>query len=48
MTEKNDNRPLMSDEELVALEAEFIRRYKGSEQHPVRTLLKFYKVMFCI
>ena len=43
MTEKNDNRPLMSDEELVQLEAAFIERYKGSEQHPVRTLLKFYQ-----
>ncbi len=44
MTElKNDNRPLMNDEELTALEAEFMERYKGSEQHPIRTLLKFYK-----
>ena len=39
----NDNRPLMNDEELTKLEAEFIRRYKGSDKHPVRTLLKFYK-----
>ncbi len=38
-----DNRPLMNDRELTQLEAEFIRRYKGSEQHPIRTLLKFYK-----
>ncbi len=38
-----DNRPLMNDEELTRLEAEFIKRYKGSEKHPVRTLLKFYK-----
>ncbi len=44
MTEqKIDNRPLMSDEELTALEAEFMERYKGSEKHPVRTLLTFYK-----
>ena len=44
MTEmKNDNRPLMNDEELSALEAEFMERYKGSEQHPIRTLLRFYK-----
>lgn len=44
MTEtKNDNRPLMNDEELTALEAEFMERYKGSEQHPIRTLLRFYK-----
>ena len=39
----NDNRPLMNDEELTKLEAEFIQRYKGSEKHPIRTLLKFYK-----
>jgi len=39
----NDNRPLMNDEELTRLEAEFIQRYKGSEKHPIRTLLKFYK-----
>ena len=38
-----DNRPLMNDAELTQLEAEFIERYKGSEQHPIRTLLKFYK-----
>ena len=38
-----DNRPLMNDEELTRLEAEFIQRYKGSEQHPIRTLFKFYK-----
>jgi hypothetical protein len=43
MSEKNGNRPLMSDEELTALEAEFMERYKGSEQHPIRTLLRFYK-----
>ena len=44
MTEtKTDNRPLMNDEELTALEAEFMERYKGSEQHPIRTLLRFYK-----
>ena len=43
MSEKNENRPLMSDEELTALEAEFMERYKGSEQHPIRTLLRFYK-----
>ena len=41
--QKNDNRPLMSDEELTALEAEFMERYKGSEKHPIRTLLSFYK-----
>ena len=34
-----DNRPLMNDAELTQLEAEFIERYKGSEQHPIRTLL---------
>ena len=39
----HDNRPLMSDEELTALEAEFMERYKGSEKHPIRTLLSFYK-----
>ncbi|MBR2319200.1 MAG: ABC transporter ATP-binding protein [Clostridia bacterium] len=33
----------MSDEELTALEAEFMERYKGSEKHPIRTLLSFYK-----
>ncbi|MBQ9842404.1 MAG: ABC transporter ATP-binding protein [Clostridia bacterium] len=33
----------MNDEELTKLEAEFIQRYKGSEKHPIRTLLKFYK-----
>ena len=38
-----DNRPLMNDEELTKLEAEFIQRYKGSEKHPIRTLLKFYQ-----
>ncbi len=38
-----DNRPLMNDQELTALEAKFIQRYKGSEQHPIRTLFKFYK-----
>ena len=43
MTEKHDNRPLMSDEELTVLEAEFMERYKGSEKHPIRTLLRFYK-----
>ena len=44
MTEqKNANRPLMSDEELTALEAAFMERYKGSEKHPIRTLLSFYK-----
>ena len=43
MTEKNQNRPLMSDEELTQLEAEFMERYKGSEKHPIRTLLSFYK-----
>ena len=41
--QKHDNRPLMSDEELTQLEAEFMERYKGSEKHPVRTLLTFYK-----
>ena len=41
--QKNDNRPLMSDEELTALEAAFMERYKGSEKHPIRTLLSFYK-----
>ena len=40
---QTDNRPLMSDEELTALEAEFMERYKGSEKHPIRTLLRFYK-----
>ena len=40
---QTDNRPLMSNEELTALEAEFMERYKGSEKHPVRTLLTFYK-----
>ena len=39
----NDNRPLMNNEELTQLEAEFIQRYKGSDKHPIRTLLKFYK-----
>ena len=44
MTETvQDNRPLMNDAELTALEAEFMERYKGSEKHPVRTLLTFYK-----
>ena len=44
MSEKQtDNRPLMNDEELTALEAAFMERYKGSEKHPVRTLLTFYK-----
>jgi len=44
MSEKqSDNRPLMNDEELTALEAAFMERYKGSEKHPVRTLLTFYK-----
>ncbi len=38
-----DNRPLMNDAELTQLEAAFIERYKGSEQHPIRTLLRFYK-----
>ena len=38
-----DNRPLMNDAELTRLEAEFMERYKGSEKHPVRTLLRFYK-----
>ena len=38
-----DNRPLMNDAELTRLEAEFMERYKGSEKHPIRTLLKFYK-----
>ncbi|MBE6807734.1 MAG: ABC transporter ATP-binding protein [Ruminococcaceae bacterium] len=33
----------MNDQELTALEAKFIQRYKGSEQHPIRTLFKFYK-----
>ncbi|MBQ3202952.1 MAG: ABC transporter ATP-binding protein [Clostridia bacterium] len=33
----------MSDEELTQLEAEFMERYKGSEKHPIRTLLSFYK-----
>ena len=41
--QKHDNRPLMSDEELTQLEAEFMERYKGSEKHPIRTLLSFYK-----
>ena len=45
MTENQitDNRPLMNDAELTALEAAFMERYKGSEKHPVRTLLTFYK-----
>ena len=43
MSDKNTNRPLMSDEQLSVLEAEFMERYKGSEKHPVRTLLRFYK-----
>ena len=44
MSEKQiDNRPLMNDDELTRLEEAFIERYKGSEQHPVRTLLTFYK-----
>ena len=44
MNEKQiNNRPLMNDEELTRLEEAFIERYKGSEQHPVRTLLTFYK-----
>ena len=38
-----DNRPLMNNEELTQLEAEFVQRYKGSEKHPIRTLLRFYK-----
>lgn len=38
-----DNRPLMNDAELTQLEAEFIQRYKGSDKHPIRTLLTFYK-----
>ena len=38
-----DNRPLMNNEELTQLEAEFVQRYKGSEKHPIRTLLLFYK-----
>lgn len=38
-----DNRPLMNDQELTQLEAEFMERYKGSEKHPIRTLLRFYK-----
>ncbi|MBE6807800.1 MAG: ABC transporter ATP-binding protein [Ruminococcaceae bacterium] len=33
----------MNDEELTQLEAAFIERYKGSDQHPIRTLFKFYK-----
>ena len=41
--QKHDNRPLMSDEELTQLEAEFMERYKGSEKHPIRTMLQFYK-----
>ena len=40
---EEDNRPLMNNHELTQLEKEFIERYKGSEQHPIRTLFKFYK-----
>ena len=43
MSDNNTNRPLMSDEELSTLEVEFIERYKGSEKHPIRTLLRFYE-----
>ena len=41
--ETEGSRLLMNDEKLSQLELEFIERYKGSEKHPVRTMLKFYK-----
>ena len=43
MTTKTDKSGLMTDEELIRLEEEFVERYKGSEKHPIRTLLSFYK-----
>ncbi|MBR5524016.1 MAG: ABC transporter ATP-binding protein [Clostridia bacterium] len=33
----------MNDAELTQLEMDFMERYKGSERHPARTLLSFYK-----
>ena len=41
--ENYEKSPLMTDEQLTRLEAEFMERYKGSEQHPLRTMLRFYK-----
>ncbi len=41
--ESEGSRLLMNDEQLIQLETEFIERYKGSEKHPIRTMLQFYK-----
>jgi len=41
--ETESSRLLMNDEKLSQLELEFIERYKGSEKHPIRTMLQFYK-----
>ncbi len=42
-SEAQGSRLLMNDEQLSQLETEFIERYKGSEKHPIRTMLQFYK-----
>ncbi len=49
MTEKQEKReasPLMSDRELTELEQAFVERYKGSENHPIRTLLRYSQCQY--